>query len=66
MTERVKRLPDDGSIKKLTFRTPELLERGIKDLSQQHNVSISFLLTSIVADRLNISGYELPEQKLNT
>lgn len=61
MTERTKHVPHGHTLKRITLRPPEHIYEGLKELSKEYNVSVSYLLTSLAAKELNEAGYELPE-----
>ena len=60
MQERTKKVPQGYTLQRITFRPPKHIYEGLKELAEDYNVSISYLLTSLAAKELNEAGYELP------
>lgn len=61
MDKPTKKVPQGQTLKRITLRPPEHIYLGLKELSEEYHVSVSYLLTSLAARELKIAGYELPE-----
>lgn len=66
MKKRVRRSPTDETLRALTVRIPLEVKEPLTAAAKERNVSVARLLTHLAADYLQIEGYDLPDEKLNT